>query len=200
MPQRPDGGHPPAPWPVDAPGASVGQIGGLWCMSAGLSVPRHATFGSQRFYRPATGGWKSWPRPQLGGIVGTPSAGWASGAMWWPLGCIVGCWRKLNMVNQLNHRILVRLISEVPRGPTCTFLGCPQPHPTEAEITTPSRLVAGPVWDLRPARVVCGVSGHRQAPSRHAPEPPELPEKTGNSPLAQNSRCRLIAVMTAALR
>ena len=22
--------------------------------------------------------------------------------MWWPLGCIVGCWRKLNMVNQLK--------------------------------------------------------------------------------------------------
>ena len=29
-------------------------------MSAGLSVPRHATFGSHSFYRPATGGWKSW--------------------------------------------------------------------------------------------------------------------------------------------
>jgi hypothetical protein len=26
------------------------------------------------------------------------------------------------------------------------------------------------------------------------------PEKTGNSPLAQSRRCRLIAVMTAALR
>ena len=49
-----------------------------------------------------------------GGIVGTPSAGWASGAMWWPLGCIVGCWRKLNMVIQLNHWFLGGLISEAP--------------------------------------------------------------------------------------
>ena len=30
-------------------------------------------------------------RPRLGGVLGTTSAGWASGAMWWPLGCIVGC-------------------------------------------------------------------------------------------------------------
>ena len=54
-------------------------------MFSGLSVPRHATFGSRSFYRPATGGWKSWSRTRLGGVVGTPSAGWASGGMWWPL-------------------------------------------------------------------------------------------------------------------
>ena len=28
----------------------------------------------------------------------------------------MGCWRKLNMVNQLNHWVLGGLISEAPRG------------------------------------------------------------------------------------
>ena len=111
-----DGGHPPAPWLVDAPGVSVWEIWGLWCLSAGLPVPRHATFGSHSFYRPAKGGWKSWPGPRLGRFVGTPSAGWASGATWWPLGRIVGCRCKPNSANLLNQRFSGDLISKPPEA------------------------------------------------------------------------------------
>ena len=41
----------------------------------------------------ASGGWGcGYPKGRLG----------LKGAMWWPLGCIVGCWRKLNMGSEIG--------------------------------------------------------------------------------------------------
>ena len=80
-------------------------------MSAGLSVPRHATSGFHSFYRPATGGWESW------------SSGCSVGVLWvfrLPLALEVpwGCWGCFgaSVLAQgappvLNPRILAGLIS-----------------------------------------------------------------------------------------
>ena len=89
-------------------------MGGLWCLSAGPSVPRHATSGSHSFCRPATGGWESW------------SSGFPVWVLWvfrLPLALEVPweCWRCLgaSVLAQgapqvLNQRILGGLISKPP--------------------------------------------------------------------------------------